>query len=89
MTCTAIKVEKQGFDKSVATGEVIDFNGKKYVIIFIGKIRSYTYLKMPLIVATVVGQEIGSDNPQKIMFQEIHKGKNLKMVKIKTAILLR
>ncbi|WP_251953827.1 hypothetical protein [Levilactobacillus brevis] len=65
MTCTAIKVEKQGFDKSVATGEVIDFDGKKYVIIFIGKISSYTYLKMPLIVATVVGQEIGSDNPQK------------------------
>lgn len=68
MTCLAMKVKKRGYDKSLSTGELIDFNGKQYVIIFIDKTTSYTWLSSPVIEATVVGQEVGSPNPQEQYF---------------------
>lgn len=64
MTCLPIKVEKRGYDKSLSTGEIVDFKGKKYVIILIQKMTSYNWLNSPVIEATVVGQEVGSPNPQ-------------------------
>jgi len=64
MTCLPMKVEKRGYDKSLSTGEIVDFKGKKYVIIFIQKMTSYNWLSSPVIKATVVGQEVGSPNPQ-------------------------
>ncbi|ATU69502.1 hypothetical protein CT113_03765 [Levilactobacillus brevis] len=63
MTCLPMKVEKRGYDKSLSTGEIVDFKGKKYVIIFIQKMTSYNWLNSPVIEATVVGQEVGSPNP--------------------------
>lgn len=64
MTCIALKVEKSGYDKALSTGELIDFRGKDYVIIYINDVRTYQFLNSPYIEATVVGQEVGSDNPQ-------------------------
>lgn len=64
MTCIALKVEKSGYDKALSTGELIDFRGKDYVIIYISEVRTYQFLNSPYIEATVVGQEVGSDNPQ-------------------------
>ena len=64
MTCLPMKIEKRGYDKSLSTGEIVDFKGKKYVIIFIQEMTSHNWMSSPIIEAKVVGQEVGSPNPQ-------------------------
>ncbi|NLR32747.1 hypothetical protein [Levilactobacillus tujiorum] len=64
MTCRLLRLKREGFNKSLTAGEVLSFEGKDYVVILVGKLTLYAHRALPMLVATAVCQEVGSDNPQ-------------------------